>query len=423
MDIGPASRDLPMAVEAYKKAGWPWVASQVDPRPVPSPAEDGAPDLEAAINSYDEKSFNKAIDALNRASIDELYHDIEAPLAPFIKTINLAVVASAKSRVNFRRDYDLGPYVLFPEYAKEKALVKFLTFGAEAKCASGDVATAVKYLRAAHGLSVLSGEEPNLISMLVEIACQAIVDRGYQNCAAILRTNPAALADLAKSYTYVAKMDFGFHLRAEAYNGLAILRNVDQYGGPFGLIKSLNSSGGDSDGNSMPKQLDPLKLRRDGIAPDIISRAFLDKQLRYWSSIQTTGDKPEEISKEMDRAEHQLADKHSFSNALSAILMPIFSQAGIAIERMRADQEVTAAFLEGMETHAKTGAYPKAIGDIRGTWIDPFNGKPLKVKVSGESFRVYSVGPDGIDNGGLTQSETKRSDQYDMAAAYPRIKG
>ncbi len=33
--------------------------------------------------------------------------------------------------------------------------------------------------------------------------------------------------------------------------------------------------------------------------------------------------------------------------------------------------------------------------------IDPFDGKPLKLLRSDDSFEVYSVGIDGIDNGGL----------------------
>ncbi|HEY3781830.1 MAG TPA: hypothetical protein VGL56_12155 [Fimbriimonadaceae bacterium] len=322
LDIGPASRDLPAASQAYRNAGWPWVAGQVDPRPAPSWKEDAAPEIEAAANSYNDTSFSKAQDALFKAYNEDRYEDMAAPLVPFQKTMEMAIAASKKSRVNFHRDFDLGPYVLFPEYAKEKAFAKMLTYAAEAKCASGDVETAIKYLKAAHRIGLLAGEEPNLISMLVEIATQAIDDRGYQICAGILRTNPIGLAELEKSYVVVPNIDFAFHIREEAYSGLAILRNVDQYGGAFGLLKALSGSGGNSGPGSTPTHLDPSKLHRDGMAPDIISRAFLDKSLRYWASIRASGENATETSMEMDRASKELEKKHSLSNALSAVITP-----------------------------------------------------------------------------------------------------
>ncbi|HEY3781829.1 MAG TPA: hypothetical protein VGL56_12150 [Fimbriimonadaceae bacterium] len=77
--------------------------------------------------------------------------------------------------------------------------------------------------------------------------------------------------------------------------------------------------------------------------------------------------------------------------------------------------------------HAKTGVYPKSISDIPGIWTDPFGGKPLHVKIAGDSFRVYSVGPDGVDNGGADRSESKSyptfngDEEYDIVAAYPKI--
>jgi hypothetical protein len=58
------------------------------------------------------------------------------------------------------------------------------------------------------------------------------------------------------------------------------------------------------------------------------------------------------------------------------------------------------------------------MSEVHGKWIDPFDGKPLRVKVTKDTFRVYSIGPDRIDNGGVDRSETKGK-SYDIVAMYP----
>ena len=51
--------------------------------------------------------------------------------------------------------------------------------------------------------------------------------------------------------------------------------------------------------------------------------------------------------------------------------------------------------------------------------VDPFDDKPLRYRLDGEGFRIWSVGGDKRDDGGHTRTEVEGSD--DLVAAYPTI--
>ena len=66
----------------------------------------------------------------------------------------------------------------------------------------------------------------------------------------------------------------------------------------------------------------------------------------------------------------------------------------------------------------RTGHWPTAVSGE-----DPFTGGPLKVR-KGTDFRVYSVGCDGVDDGGRVRRELPKMEKGwgDEVAAYPPIR-
>src|SRR5207247_2400535 len=45
---------------------------------------------------------------------------------------------------------------------------------------------------------------------------------------------------------------------------------------------------------------------------------------------------------------------------------------------------------------------------------DPFNGRPLAYRPYGRDYLLYSVGPDGVDDGGLPRDETNPDSKGDV---------
>jgi hypothetical protein len=68
------------------------------------------------------------------------------------------------------------------------------------------------------------------------------------------------------------------------------------------------------------------------------------------------------------------------------------------------------------------GRYPATLAEAGFTDVDPFTGKAFHLKVEGETVRVYSVGPDGVDNGGEERVNTAPDAprQMDIVSMFPR---
>ena len=61
------------------------------------------------------------------------------------------------------------------------------------------------------------------------------------------------------------------------------------------------------------------------------------------------------------------------------------------------------------------GKLPTRLSDVVPAYLnaiptDPFDGKPLRLVMRNNQWIIYSVGPDGVDNGGVSFEKTKNGD-------------
>ena len=104
---------------------------------------------------------------------------------------------------------------------------------------------------------------------------------------------------------------------------------------------------------------------------------------------------------------------------MSAFYELILKSSGGNIMNTTAALRDTQALLAAIEIRHKTGSYPADISQIPGKWIDPFTGKPLLLKRAGEGIRIYSIGPNGKDDGGLMSWEKGGKGSDDVVVSYP----
>ncbi len=416
-DIGKADREADGALAAYRAAGLPWEAKEVRKDLPISPNLNAKDGLNHAFSEFDEKTFNSVskglISDLEVSSLPE----VASALKPFNKGLDLAAEASKKPKLSYDKDYDLGSYMLFPELAHIKALVKGLAFRAELEAKSGQSASAIRDLKAGWRIADLVGQEPTVINTLVQIACRSIIFRRLEICATVFRHQPSRLRDLNALLKGSAQFRFNDALEGEAFMGVATIRNLKLIGGVQALSNQTETAF---------KPLDPKIAIRGGMPEDRTERAFMTRHLQAYTSLKPAMDEyatdPEKLGNKMDELATSLANKHLASYVLESILFPVFKQAGIAVKKSTAETQSMEALLTALESTPSDKNLPKKISDIPGKWIDPFTGKPLTVLNSGGKFRVYSVGPTRTDHHGVLLSEANGSNEekgYDVGAAYP----
>lgn len=191
----------------------------------------------------------------------------------------------------------------------------------------------------------------------------------------------------------------------------------------IGSLREFRSlEGADGSSEALPE---PKTLVRSGVPKSLWMRIFLCRILQMW----TRADK--EIRAERDPmavglALDRMADgenKAGWSHIMCAILLPVFSHAGESAVRTEAQRRCTRGLIAVLRYKALHGRYPTTPAQAGIRESDPFDGKPLRLKVDPYSVRVYSVGPDKNDDGGIRQQElpknADRSKGWDVVASYP----
>lgn len=95
---------------------------------------------------------------------------------------------------------------------------------------------------------------------------------------------------------------------------------------------------------------------------------------------------------------------------ISMQILPMFSASVEGIERGIANRDATRAAVAIERYRLRHGTVPKALDALVPDLLpevplDPFDGQPLRYRVDEAGYRVYSVGLDGIDQGGDTSAE------------------
>jgi hypothetical protein len=423
IDIAPASRDLDDAVKNYREAGWAWEAKDVVPGPMVKPEDNAGPLLKQALDLFDDIGYSKRASPFTKLAAGGDYADIESELTHHALAMDAVTKAVTKPRVDFHRNWDLGQNLPFLEYQPLKLLARALGWRARVRASKGDFEGAVSDLTAATRLASLVGQEPTIIALLVDMDMGSSTIRAYEHCAALAKGDSVALRKLLTALDNPAPIgDFAFYLRGEAHSSLVFLRNIDRYGGAFAAARQLKGEGG-----SQPQQaFERSRVRTTGLPNGMLERACLDHNLRYWGALKPELSKmphdQDAIVAKMEATEKHLLQPATMSGMLDEVLLPLFSQSAVQKTKLEASVIATKALLAAMDIQAKTGAFPKRITDIPGKWFDPFTGQAMKLKTDGKSIRIYSVGSDRKDDGGVASSERLGdSPNYDIVAAYPPV--
>jgi hypothetical protein len=117
----------------------------------------------------------------------------------------------------------------------------------------------------------------------------------------------------------------------------------------------------------------------------------------------------------------------AIGNVLVGLLVPASEKVMTAADRAEQTQRnLRVAF--ALEAFRKTtGGYPKRLDELTVRYIrsvpdDLFTGKPLVYKLEGKGYRLYSVGPNGTDDGGRSFDDDPPGDDLVVRMPIPTPK-
>jgi hypothetical protein len=274
-------------------------------------------------------------------------------------------------------------------------------FRAEARDAEGAAADIMAVHRAAMHLH----EQPTLIGLLVAIANHAIA------AGATERMLPLALKDAELSAALrgtVESMpeswDLSRPMMGEAFFAWWIAVNANR-------ITSMVGGWG------MSADISLTLASKSQFVVRSVQMSVLDVYTPFFQTYKPGDDERkayEAIEARMDLA----VQNNALGSPILEVFRPVFANVSNSLDRARSRRRSLLAALDVIDFRHEHGKWPTALPVAR---TDPFDGKPLRYKLDGDGFRIWSVGMDKSDDGGKKQHEAKGG-PYDEVLVYPRKK-
>ena len=308
-------------------------------------------------------------------------------------------VARKDGTARFPVDFTPGIATLLPKTQSIRSGARALSLQFHVHLHRGEISQGVDCVLAQIGLGRALEQEPTLVSQLVQLA---IIGMAIDHTQTLVRQADVSNADLRRLQAGLRKVNF----QASLKQGLAGERTIC-------YTACLN-----------PQQLaDIQEMPQKGLARNIAEhqpqRLFdAAKMLEMNLQIAEGADK----SLFQARSEALAADDDIRALASSPIgklyymmtllLTPAYTSATNGFARVAASRDSADAALAAELYRRKNGKWPAKLADLVPEFlpavpVDPFTNQPLLMKGTPEGFKVYSVGQDGKDDGGILASDMK----------------
>ena len=409
------ARTLPSELAAARREGLALIPADLRRSPSVPPDQNAAPiyrrihALFGALGTAERKREEDVRQALRGGAASPKTLGLAARLlsdrAPILR---LARQAARLQHCDFERPYEQGPNLLLTEPGSLRRLAQLLAIEAQLASAEGRVADAFEAIHVGGRVARHVAEEPILISCLVSIAIDAIMDRAFQGVVLGHKNDPriVALATTAERSLRPAP-DFGRALSGEVVC-CRIMGDILRRERPDHL----------GVGSALPWFAAHTRARAAMVD------AWEARSVAYWRAIFSALHAHEGDLMAQHRACEPITAEAMRNDGkrtyeMGALMMPVFAQAILKVAGNEAQRGLRAALVDLVSYRQKHGDWPATLADLPSRPPDDlFSGRPFIYRRTSEGFVLYSVGENLKDDGGRARDPaTKRV--IDFVVSYP----
>lgn len=402
VDVFDEQHTLEARMAEAKKEGFLFESKDFQPVDV-SPAENGYLPLKEYFLDTRVNPNSKEFDELTAR---KLIFEKELP-EPITNTIVIAHEVGQHTKFDAKRDYDLGYWLLLPEFRWMRISVSALCYEAIRLAHHGHYDEAKQSLEHAQNISSQISEDPTFIGRLAHIRLLQVIYDGIAQ-SVIASPNPEQCDNVLKSLWEAPPkvQPIAASLRFELFSMLSVLRNYEQLGG-LKTVEVLVESGEGEPINSE-------KMVRTGLPTSAVARGMFSKSVAICLELNkiAKSNRPlVEIGTEMDRVVD--SQKKSYASLFSSIVFPVYQQAAVAELRPMLNRELGKW---AVSIWLKSKSVPNSVPSK----IDPAFGGSLVYRKFNGGFCLYSTGPNKRDDGGPSIVQTiKGAKTDDMGMIFP----
>jgi hypothetical protein len=400
-------RELEAELNAIRERGEPLTSAEIAPE-VPQGEKNAAQIYQTAfdfltLGDFDVEHGQADVD-FGREVIDQQS-----------TSIRLLIEAGETPYCAWPIDYNAPAYSLvFPHFAQMRSAARLLSMDSYVLAAEGDHDEALRSSGAIFGIAEHAKTEPTLIGVLVGYAMQGIGAMALEESLSLGDPSPAACRRLFDQLNSVdQRTSMRRALMGERAMGLQLFEDIRARRGES--VAAFSDQSGYS-------PYDGLRRLTFHLYPTLGRPLFnLDEAafIRHLNANIEAIDLPWPQSRDQAR---RLDYEHPARHVLTSMITPVFSRASWSMERASAKIGAAQIALAAKAYRAEHGTYPEWLSELEADgWelpSDPFSGKPYHYRREGDSFIVWSVGPNMADDNGVPydgQAGMRRDDgPYDI---------
>jgi hypothetical protein len=321
--------------------------------------------------------------------------------------------ASQRPRIRYPVEYKVDdPFsILLPHLAKTKALVQELRIQASAELAAGLTNRAFEDVRLMLWLADSLKDEGFLISQLVRIAEQQIAAQPLWEGLVQHKWSEAQLKEMQERFSRVNFADsMNQSMEAERAGGIAVVQNTIKRNNLAQTLANITASEAESAvlRNTSKKALD-WTIPRGWLYSEMANySSFMDGMITNGWDADAKVFHPRSLDQNEKSFEAQMRGGFSaiwHHQVLAHLLLPALTKASMKFSRAQstANQAALACALE--RYYLGHGSYPDSLSKLVPEYLaripnQAVSDQPMKYLPTGEGYILYSVGWDGVDNGG-----------------------
>jgi len=380
------------------------------PATPPTPDDDAAPLYLRGFEAIaaDKKLFAEGSPATEPVTVDVTSAAVAEILARHTTTLELLRRAADRPFCRFTRDWSRPSIaMLLPEMQELRGAARLLTLSARREAADGNHAAAIRDVIRVHRIGRHAGSEPILVCGLVGQATDTLA---LQALAAILpRLTPAdrPLLDDAALVDFVGTpVRFDRHFLGEEAFGLATMADLADGREGLSFLTMIAAGGGPMAPEKVLGAPLTLLFRCFLLPADLASyRSYMHRHQQLASSLSHgEGDRFAAAKHEAEAIDKDLKARRA--GIFTSLLAPALSSVSRSQLKSQAHHGAAEVLVAATRARLATGSLPDTakalVPDVLPALPrDPFTAdRPLVSKRADGSWIVYSVGPDGEDDGG-----------------------
>lgn len=379
-----------------------WQLADIEAKRAQYPPEQNAALHIIKAKSLIKQNFNQLYmneELINNLDPPKLLNDQQIAAAKKLVAASPEAIAEARTLI----DYPHGRHAVVwsPDWIStilkcqdNRDLVRILRIDSVDCAQRGDADQALRSVHAGFHCGCSIGDEPMIISQLVRIACQAVALNALERVLAQGEPSDAVLEAFQK------------RLEAEEPAPLLLFAYRGERAGEYHLLEFMRQgnipTGLTAPGlGGRPATFDfmTIILRIPGVMASQAAGC-----IRFMNEmVELAKQPPETWSPKLATFRQQVNSLPT----LAKLLVPAIDSCAQAVQRSHAQQRCAIAMIAAERFRKKNNRWPQSLdelvaaGLLKSVLTDPYDGKPLRLKPTDDSLIIYSVGPDGNDNGGL----------------------